>query len=140
MRIRTRSNRRRNDRITLNLASMIDVTFLLLLYFMVTTVLDPQEDRLNPTLQTRSESEAGERADFQPQIIDVLQTDGTPTYRLGAVSYADRAALRSALDALPKRAGVFVRVHDGVSVGFATAAFQTAHDAGFEQVTYVPAE
>jgi biopolymer transport protein ExbD len=37
--------------VTLNLASMIDLTFLLLIYFMVTTVLARPEDRLSPTLQ-----------------------------------------------------------------------------------------
>ena len=58
MRIRHRTNRRRQT-VTLNLASMIDVTFLLLLYFLVTTVLASPEDRLSPALQTRSENAAG---------------------------------------------------------------------------------
>lgn len=139
MRIRIKPSRRRNDRITLNLASMIDVTFLLLIYFMVTTVLTKQEDRLSPTLQTENESPSGEQSDFQPQIVKVMNMDGEPVYQLGPRLLREARALRDALEGLPKTAGVFVHVHDNVSVGFAVSAIQAARDAGFDQVTYVPA-
>ena len=43
---------------------MIDVTFLLLLYFLVTTVLSLPEDRLSPTLQSSADSSAGPTSDF----------------------------------------------------------------------------
>ena len=119
---------------------MIDVTFLLLIYFMVTTVLAKQEDRLSPTLQTESESASGEQSDFQPQIIMVMNIDGTPGYQLGPSVYREKKALSEALAGLPKTAGVFVHVHNQVPVGFAVAAIQAARDAGFDQVTYVPAK
>jgi biopolymer transport protein ExbD len=140
MRIRVRSSRRRNDRITLSLASMIDVTFLLLIYFMVTTVLAVQEDRLSPTIQTEDDSSSGVRSDFQPQVVEVLQIDGAPGYQLGPTVFRDSRGLREALADLPKAAGVFIHVHDQLPVGFAVAAIQAARDAGFEQVTYVPAK
>jgi biopolymer transport protein ExbD len=140
MRIRLRPSRRRLEQITLNLASMIDVTFLLLTYFMVTMVLAAQEDHLSPTLQTQRESASGEASDFQPQIIEVLPLNGAPVYRLGSRVLRDRHELAAALDPLPKSVGVFVNVGDGVPVGVAVAAIQIARDAGFEQVTYVPAD
>ena len=140
MRIRVKPSRRRSDRITLNLASMIDVTFLLLIYFMVTTVLAKQEDRLSPTLQTEKESVSGDLSDFQPQIVIVRPVDGAPAYLLGPHVYRDQQALREALSGLPKTAGVFIHVHDELPVGFAVAAIQAARDAGFDQVTYVPAK
>lgn len=140
MRIRIKPSRRRNQRITLNLASMIDVTFLLLIYFMVTTVLARQEDRLSPTIQTEKENPSGESSDFQPQVVQVLQMDGEPAYQLGPSVFRKKAELRHALENLPKTAGVFIRVHNQVPVGFAVAAIQAAHDAGFDQVTYVPAK
>ena len=137
MRIRHRTLRKRQT-ITLNLASMIDVTFLLLLYFLVTTVLARPEDRLSPTLQTQSDNAAGPTVDFQPQILDVLMSEGVPVYRLGTQIIADRAALVHALQPLHKPAGLFIQVFDDVPVGTAVAAFQAGRDAGFEQVTYVP--
>ncbi len=137
--IRHRTNRRRQT-VTLNLASMIDVTFLLLLYFLVTTVLASPEDRLSPALQTRSENAAGPTSDFQPQILDVVMVDGAPAWRLGGQVIRDRRSLVDALARLHKPAGLFIRVYDDVPVGAAATAFQAGHDAGFEQVTYVPGE
>jgi len=139
MRIRTQQTRRQSGRITLNLASMIDVTFLLLIYFMVTMVMTPPEDRLSPALQTNREAQAGPNSDFQPQIVDVRVVDGEPAYQLGSRVFRDRQTLLAALRELPKTIGIFIQVHDDVSVGFAAAAIQVAHDAGFEKVTYLPA-
>ncbi len=119
---------------------MIDVTFLLLLYFLVTTVLARPEDRLSPTLQTQSETAAGPTADFQPQVLDVLMSDGAAVYRLGTRIIADRASLVPALESLHKPSGLFIQVFDDVPVGAAAAALQAGRDAGFEQVTYVPGE
>ena len=42
---------RRLSHTALNLASMIDVTFLLLIYFIVTTVFTFPEDKLSPALK-----------------------------------------------------------------------------------------
>jgi len=140
MRIRARPSRRRLERITLNLASMIDVTFLLLAYFMLTMVITAREDHLSPTLQTQRESASGEASDFQPQIIEVLILEGAPAYRLGTRVFRDRAALTSALEGLPRSVGVFIKVYDGVPVGYAVAAIQVGRDAGFDQVTYVPTD
>lgn len=140
MRFKQRKSKRRIDRITLNLASMIDVTFLLLIYFMVTTVLARPEDRLNPTLQTKQASASGLSSDFQPQRVEVLLFEGGPAYRMVGRLYRSRSDLLAALTPLPKQPGVFIDVSDEVPVGFAVAAIQTARDAGFEQVTYVPAE
>ena len=126
--------------VALNLASMIDVTFLLLLYFLVTTVLARPEDHLSSSLQTRSESAAGPTSDFQPQVVDVLLLDGRPAFRLGVQVLRDKASLTSVLRPLPKSAGLFVHVFDDATVGAVAAALQAGKDAGFEQVTYVPAE
>ncbi|MDY7107748.1 MAG: biopolymer transporter ExbD [Planctomycetota bacterium] len=138
MRIRARPSRRRLDRITLNLASMIDVTFLLLAYFMLTMVLTAREDHLSPTLQTQRDTLSGEASDFQPQIIEVVVLEGAPAYRLGTQVLRTREELAGALEGLPTEVGVFVKVYDGVNVGYAVAAIQLARDAGFQQVTYVP--
>jgi biopolymer transport protein ExbD len=140
MKIAVPQKRRGIDRITLNLASMIDVTFLLLIYFLLTTVLATPEDRLSPMLQVQREAAAGSLADFQPQIIDVRIVDGAPAYSIGGRVTRDRHGLEEILGPLPKSAGVFVQVADQVPVGYAIAAIQVARDVGFDQVTYVPAK
>jgi biopolymer transport protein ExbD len=130
----------RREPIALNLASMIDVTFLLLLYLLVTTVLAPPEDRLSPSLRSTTETSAGAGADFQPQIVEVRRLDGTPAFQLGTAVFHDRQALTDALVPLPKSSGLFVKVFDDVPVAAAAAAIQAGRDAGFERLTYVAAE
>jgi biopolymer transport protein ExbD len=135
-----RKKKRSMDRITINLASMIDVSFLLLFYFMVATILEDREKRLTTALQTQSPANAKAVSDFQTQNIEVRMIDAAPAYRLGSRTLHDKRELATALEGLPTSAGVFVRVFDDVPVGFAVAAVQAARDAGFEQVTYVPAK
>ncbi len=137
MRLAPRSNRRNSDRVTINLAAMIDVSFLLLFYFMVATMVNDRETRLSTNLQTQSGA-AGSVGDFQTQNIDVRVVDSAPAYVVGAHVCRDRAQLIAVLKPLPKATGAFVKVFDDVNVGFAVAAVQMAHDAGFEKVTYVP--
>lgn len=138
MRVRHRKPKGR-ETIVLNLASMIDVTFLLLLYFLVTTVLALPEDRLSPTLQASAESSAGPVSDFQPQIVEVRQLQGAPAYRLGTEVFRDRPALTLALEPLHKPSGLLVKVYDDVPVAAAATAIQAGRDAGFERLTYVAA-
>jgi biopolymer transport protein ExbD len=135
---RVRRDRRRAERLAVNLTSMIDVTFLLLVYFMVSTVLARPEDQLTSSIQTRDADASGAQVDFQPQIVEVLRLDGSPAYRLAGQIFVDPNALVAVLSELPRDIGIFVRVHPDVPVGFALAAVQAAMDAGFEQVTYVP--
>ena len=140
MRVRRKASRQRPRSITLNLASMIDVTFLLLLYFLVTTVLAKPEDRLSPSLQTIADSATGPSADFQPQVVEVLRIEGVPVFRIGNEILRDRSELRAALERLYKPVGVFISPSDEAPVRFVASAIQTARDAGFKQVTYVAAK
>lgn len=138
MRIAVRKSRRRSERIVLNLASMIDVIFLLLIYFMVTSAFARPEDRLSPTLQTQTDAATSEGADFERQVLQVAARETGPAYVLNGRVIPDRAALEAELRRLNIPSGLYVQVDDGVPVGFAVAAIQSARDAGFIQVTYVP--
>ena len=135
-----RFNRRRDrEKPELNMASMIDATFLLLAFFLFTTGMQGRESRLSPNLAVRREA-SGASSEMQAQVVKVELVDGKPAYRIGERLAADRAALAAALEPLDATQGLFVEVHPGVSVGFATAAIQAGRDAGFAQVTYVPYE
>ncbi|MCP3861019.1 MAG: biopolymer transporter ExbD [Phycisphaeraceae bacterium] len=126
-------------RMALSLSSMIDVVFLLLAYFLITTVVTQREDRLTPNLQLERDASGGETQDFEPQEVEVLVIDSSVVFRIGGRDFTERAALIAALEELPKDPGLFIRVTDGPSVGDAAMAIQCGRDAGFEEVTYVPA-
>lgn len=137
--MRIRAKRSSAPRPTLNLASMIDATFLLLAFFLFTTGILVTEAGLSPNIALDSAA-GGKPSDLQPQIVEVVQTERGPEYRLGARTFADAGELTAALRELETSAGLFVRVRPGPTVGFAAAAVQAGRDAGFSQVTYVPAK
>jgi len=119
----------------LQMASMIDVVFLLLIYFMLTTTLDPPESELTPALTS---SKPGTPTALQPQTIEHERSGDIDAFRVGQRVLADRDSLAAVLAELPKDSGVIVRAPDTVSVDWPAAAIQAARDAGFDKVTYVP--
>lgn len=121
----------------LQITAMIDVVFLLLIYFLLSTSYSPPESELVPALQTE-QVEGGRAADLEPQVVRVDVFAGEPGFRIGERVLRSRDALREVLADLPKEGGVFIEGADRVSVRWATAAIQASRDAGFEKVTYVP--
>ena len=122
-----------------HLTSLIDVVFLLLIYFMVTSNLTRPEADLPSAL--KSDRQGGAAADLTPQIIWVERgADGRVAYRLGARLLFDKASLTAVLRELPREAGVFVRGRPDVPWEAVAGALQACEDARFEKVTYVPAE
>ncbi|GIW74245.1 MAG: hypothetical protein KatS3mg103_0767 [Phycisphaerales bacterium] len=136
MRLRPRTDERSQGQ--LPLTPMIDVVFLLLIYFMVTATITPPESRLDSTL--RSERGSGQQRDLKPQIVTIDQLDGQVVYRLGSRAFTDRRALAQVLEELPKEGGLFVRVTDRAPWAAVAAVMQEAQDAGFTKRTYVPAD
>ncbi|MEM1422599.1 MAG: biopolymer transporter ExbD [Planctomycetota bacterium] len=133
------SKRRRKSLLSAELTPMIDVIFLLLIYFFMTTTQTPPESELAPALQAQR-VQGGGAADFQPQVVDVVVEGGAPAYRIGARTVRSREALDAVLAELPQEGGLFVRGAGDAPTGWAVGAIQSARDAGFLAVTYVPGE
>lgn len=126
---------RNRGRPLINLVSMIDATFLLLSFFLVTSGASRLEGRLSGALGT-----AGAAAgDLQAVVVEVLGTPGAAWYRVAGRRIDGVEALAATLRPMPKGPGAAVRVHDGPSVGDAAATLQAVRDAGFERVSYAPA-
>lgn len=137
MKIGEKSRRGAHGPISLNMTSMIDATFLLLAYFIFTTVAGDQESQLMADV---SASRAGTGATaLSPQIVDVESDAGGAVFRIGSRNVRAREDLAAVLKQLPQDIGIVVRVHSGPDVAAVAAAMQAAQDAGFEKVTYVTA-
>ncbi len=121
----------------LQITPMIDVIFLLLIYFLLSTSYTPPEAELSPALQTE-QVEGGSSADLQPQIVVVALFGNQPGFGLGERVFRDKDSLVAVLKTLPKEGGIFVEGSDAVAVRWAAAAIQAGKDAGFSTVTYVP--
>ena len=121
--------------VRLPLIGMIDVFFLLLVYFVVSATISQPEDELGAAL--RQESSKASATDLQPQYVEVQRTESGAAYKVGARMLQTREELVEVLSELPKEAGVFLRVNDDAPVWAAAAALQACHDAGYEKLTYV---
>ena len=137
MRFTASNKRHKLNRAAVNLSSMIDVTFLLLVYFIVTTVFTPPEDLLTPALKVEDGASMSQQ-DLEPQIVQVELIEQNPAYTIGEHVCRDRKALSKVLQNLPTEPGLIIKVRSDIPIGFAVAAIQVARDANFEKVTYVP--
>lgn len=120
----------------LPLISLIDVVFLLLIYFLVVSDFSMEERRLSSTVRTEG---GGVRSvELQPQIVEV-STDGEGVrFAIGQAVARDKAGLTRILERLPREPGVAVRSTPDTPISAIAAALQAARDAGFEKRSYVP--
>ena len=131
--------RRRGGRLgSLPLTSMIDVVFLLLIFFLVTADFAQEEHKLPSALQ--SEGGGVRSSDLQPQIIQISLLDGQVSYTIGQVRCSDRASLELVLKQLPRDAGVAIKAEPYVPIQSVATALQAARNAGFTRRSYVPGE
>ncbi len=128
--------RRRAPMLALNLATMLDATFLLLAYFIVTAAVERPEERLEALLAGPS---AASVSDLEPVVVEVRGEQGA-AFRVGERPVRDRRELREVLARLDVRTPIRVEVLDGPPVSLVAAALQTARDAGFTGVSYAPSE
>ncbi len=122
----------------LELTSMIDVIFLLLIYFVLSSTYQTPETATSAAL--RSDAFVGGRsADLTPQVVEVEGGPGGNTYRVGERTVRSARELAALVRSLPREGGVLVRGHPEASVDAAAQALAVCRDAGFARITYVPA-
>lgn len=122
----------------LPLTSMIDVVFLLLIYFLVTSSLIQEERELDSGIKVQRTT-GQQAADLAPAIVDVVRGNGGYVYRLGGRDLTSAVQLREILSQFENKVdGAFVRVDDGAPFDMAASAIQACKDARFLSVSYVP--
>jgi biopolymer transport protein ExbD len=143
----------RGSRVELQMTSMIDVVFLLLIFFMTTAAFVQTERNLDPAIEVKRKAAAQRDRDLEPTIIEVVPgAGGDFVYKMGGrefTSYeelADVVRSKRQLDLRGqiagtggwRRAEAFVRVSDGAPFRMAAAAIQACKSAGYVGVAYVP--
>lgn len=122
----------------LPLIGMIDVFFLLLVYFLTSATITPAEEELAASLSAeRTDASA---ANLEPQVVVVGDRRTGPAFTVSGTSIPTQADLTALLSGLPKEPGVFVRADDAAQVADVAAALQACNDAGFARITYVAPE
>ena len=129
----------REKRIELSMTSMIDVVFLLLIFFMTTASFVKTERQLDSAIRVKNKTAEQALSDLEPAIVEVVPSGDRFLYKLGTREITSDEELTRVLKSFPnKEDGAFVRVSDGAPFRMAAAAIQACKTAGFETVSYVP--
>jgi biopolymer transport protein ExbD len=137
MKLTSRSGRHA-AKIELQMTSMIDCVFLLLIFFMVTASFQKTEREIDAA--TKAERVSGQAAaDLAPAIVEVVRSGSGYVYRVGGRETASRTELTELLAQFDnKTQGAFVRAEDDAPYILAVGALQACTDAGFALRTYQP--
>jgi biopolymer transport protein ExbD len=128
-------------KIELSMTSMIDVVFLLLIFFMTTASFVRTERDLDSAIKVNSKSASQSVNDMEPAIVEVVRGGAGFVYRVGTRELASFAELESLLKRFDNKSeGAFVRVSDEAPFRMAAAAVQACKSAGFLSVSYIPLE
>lgn len=129
----------RETKIELSMTSMIDVVFLLLIFFMTTSSFVKTERNLDSAIKVKQRSTSGSANDLEPAIVEVSQGSAGFVYKVGEREIPSDKELTDLLKQFDNKAdGAFVRVSAEAPFRMAAAAIQSCKSAGFGVVSYVP--
>ena len=121
----------RDSRLELSTTAMIDVVFLLLIFFLVTTTFNTPERQLEPNIRSRDSAEAA-RANVGPAIVEVIRVNGVDIFQLGQTKTSNLETISRLLQQWPdKSQGAIVRLADDAPFGMAARAVNACRLAGF---------
>ncbi|MGI9516922.1 MAG: ExbD/TolR family protein [Pirellulaceae bacterium] len=123
----------------LSTAAMIDVVFLLLIFFLVTTTFNTPERQLEPSIRERESAEST-NANVGPAVVDVLRESSVAIYQFGQTKTSNLQTITELLQRWPdKSRGAIVRLADDAPFGMAAQAVNACRQAGFPKpVTIEP--
>ena len=133
-----RRKRPQPDEATFQMTPMIDMTFLLLIFFMVTTRMSKEKVKMDVKLPTAS-------AAVMPDDLsnrDIINIDGAGAFYI-ANEQVTREALASYLKERFKNAPplrIYLRADKAVAYGELMAVMQILRDGGFAQVALMAEE
>jgi biopolymer transport protein ExbD len=133
---------RKSDRgkaIELSMTSMIDVVFLLLIFFMTASAFIRTERELPSSIRVKKKSASQAQSDLEPAIVEIVRGGQGFVYKLGTREVPSAEELTELLRLFQNKSdGAFVRVGDEAPFGMAAAAVQACKSANFPVVSYVP--
>lgn len=131
---------RGGSKLEMQMTSMIDVVFLLLIFFMVTSSFQKTERELDPAVKVERQGGAS-AADLAPAIIEIVRgAGGDFVYKLGGRELTAASELTQVLAQFENKSQAFVRTADESPYSMAAGAIQACKDARFTSVSYVPQE
>jgi len=123
------------------MTSMIDVVFLLLIFFIVTTTFVRPEREIASAIKVNEQKSTSQQSNLEPAIVDVFRSNAQVRFRVGAVRTNDLNEIKTLLNGFTNKSeGAFVRVAGDVPYEAAAQAIGACRASGFESVSYLPLE
>ena len=135
------SRKLNNQSLELNMTSMIDVVFLLLIFFMVTASFVQTERNLDSAIKVNKQAAAA-NSFLEPAVVELTPgAGGKYVYKLGGREFTSQKELTAVLRQFDNKIdGAFVKVPGAAPYEMAAAAVQACKSAGFNSVSYVPVD
>ena len=123
------------------MTSMIDVVFLLLVFFLVTTTFVRPERQILSAIESNERESAPTESLLEPAVVDVAKVGNKIVYRIGAITTDDLEEVEKVLQGFDNKSeGAWVRVADNAPFESAAKAIAVCKSAGFSAVAWLPAE
>lgn len=116
----------------------IDVVFLLLIFFLVTSTFLHPERKIASNIAVREDNSARAEDDLEPAVVNVKIVDQRPIFTIGNFTATNEAKLVEFLTDFNKQDGAFVRADDDVPFEFTAKAIGACQISGFDSVTFIP--
>lgn len=131
----------RTTRLELSMTSMIDVVFLLLIFFIVTSTFVRPERQIASAIKVNQQRAAADISNLDPAIVDIFLQNSQVFFRIGAVRTNDLENIRQLLKGFENKSeGAFVRVADDVPYESAAQVIGVCRASGFSSVSYLGLE
>ncbi|MEE2639530.1 MAG: biopolymer transporter ExbD [Planctomycetota bacterium] len=136
--MRLSSRKRTEEKMELSTTGMIDIVFLLLVFFLVTSSFIPPEKELRPAIKTESKSKSASSSDLEKAMIEIVPEGGVHLYKLGSTRTNSVEKLMESLKSFPNKLdGAFVRADDEAPFDMTAKAISAAKKSGFVVVTFI---
>ena len=141
MKLSNRQPSREQAKIELSMTSMIDVVFLLLIFFLVTATFVQPERQILADVQKQGAMGTLQATDLQPAVVQITEQGGQTQFQLGAIRTVALEDLEEPLRGFQNKTdGAFVRVSNEVPFEKVVQAIDLCKTAGFDSVAYVPGD
>jgi biopolymer transport protein ExbD len=135
------SRGRNTAKLELQMTSMIDCVFLLLIFFMVTSSFTLAERELDAAIKVQRASASPTQMDALPAIVEIVRNSaGQFVFKIGGRELTDQQELTQILRQFDSKLDAFVRPDDDAPFDMVAAAIQACKDARFARTTYAPRE
>ena len=121
------------------MTSMIDVVFLLLIFFIVTTTFIRPERQILSAIRVNETGQSSSLSNLDPAIVKIVRAGPQVVFKIGAIRTNDLDELKTILrDFENKSDGAFISAADNVPFESAAQAIGVCKASGFSTVTYLP--